>query len=191
MSADAAVRIVSALEKLGVTVILDGGWGIDALLGEQTRKHKDLDFLIEKKDLAKLKGYFAENNFKQTDNFNKWWHMSYENDQHIIDVHVIEIEKDGSAIYGPRGRDGFPEPGKFPAYSLHGKGIIAGLNVRCLSAEYRVKSQTRALLDLMPDNYQHQPDKHDYEDLLKICYKFNISMPEEIARLGGQPQDVQ
>jgi lincosamide nucleotidyltransferase A/C/D/E len=39
------------LEEAKVTVWVDGGWGVDALLGEQTRPHKDLDIAIEEKDL--------------------------------------------------------------------------------------------------------------------------------------------
>ncbi|MGH8515394.1 MAG: nucleotidyltransferase domain-containing protein [Gammaproteobacteria bacterium] len=31
-----------------------GGWGIDALLGAQTRPHKDLDLLIRLEDVAKV-----------------------------------------------------------------------------------------------------------------------------------------
>jgi lincosamide nucleotidyltransferase A/C/D/E len=35
-----------ALETAGVTVWLDGGWGIDALVGEQSRRHDDLDLIL-------------------------------------------------------------------------------------------------------------------------------------------------
>ena len=30
-------------EELGVTYWLDGGWGVDALYGKQTREHRDID----------------------------------------------------------------------------------------------------------------------------------------------------
>ena len=33
----------TTLENLGIEIWVDGGWGVDALLGEQTRPHKDLD----------------------------------------------------------------------------------------------------------------------------------------------------
>ena len=37
---------LSALEAAGVIVWLDGGWGIDALVREQTRPHDDLDLVL-------------------------------------------------------------------------------------------------------------------------------------------------
>lgn len=179
MTAENAVRILTDIKNLDIKVFLDGGWGTDALLEEQTRPHNDLDFLVEKKDLQALMHYLEENRFKQTDNFNKWWHMSFENETLIIDIHVIEFDEVGKAIYGPKVRDDFPFPGIFPAYAFQATGKINGFEVNCLSAEYRVRSQTRALLNLMPDNYKHTLDKKDYIDLEKICNKFSIEMPEE------------
>jgi lincosamide nucleotidyltransferase A/C/D/E len=47
-----ASRIVGQLEAAGLVVWLDGGWGVDALLGRQTRPHQDLDLVIAREDLA-------------------------------------------------------------------------------------------------------------------------------------------
>jgi lincosamide nucleotidyltransferase A/C/D/E len=41
------MEVVGALEAAGVRVWLAGGWGIDALLGRQTRTHSDLDLVFE------------------------------------------------------------------------------------------------------------------------------------------------
>ena len=43
MTADAVLEVIATLEEASVRVWLDGGWGVDALLGEQTRNHADLD----------------------------------------------------------------------------------------------------------------------------------------------------
>jgi lincosamide nucleotidyltransferase A/C/D/E len=37
MSADAVVQLLQLFEQHGIEVVVDGGWGVDALLGEQTR----------------------------------------------------------------------------------------------------------------------------------------------------------
>jgi lincosamide nucleotidyltransferase A/C/D/E len=55
-SAD-VINMYTALEKLGVEIWIDGGWGVDALLGEQTRPHKDLDIAIEQKDVLLLRQF--------------------------------------------------------------------------------------------------------------------------------------
>src|SRR5581483_10216884 len=47
MTAPEVVRLLDLMESLGVTVWLDGGWGVDALLEEQVREHDDLDLVVE------------------------------------------------------------------------------------------------------------------------------------------------
>jgi lincosamide nucleotidyltransferase A/C/D/E len=42
VTATDVAEIVEWLRTAGVEVWLDGGWGVDALIGEQTREHKDL-----------------------------------------------------------------------------------------------------------------------------------------------------
>ena len=36
MDAQSVLSVVATLERVGVDVWLDGGWGVDALVGEQT-----------------------------------------------------------------------------------------------------------------------------------------------------------
>jgi hypothetical protein len=40
------VEILGWLSAASVDVWLDGGWGVDALVGEQTREHNDLDLIV-------------------------------------------------------------------------------------------------------------------------------------------------
>ena len=37
-----------------IKVFLDGGWGVDALLGYQSRAHNDIDIFVEKNDIRTL-----------------------------------------------------------------------------------------------------------------------------------------
>ena len=41
------LRVMDVLRSGGVRVAIGGGWGIDALLGEQTRAHRDLDLSFD------------------------------------------------------------------------------------------------------------------------------------------------
>jgi lincosamide nucleotidyltransferase A/C/D/E len=45
-----ARRVLLALQDAGHGVVVFGGWGTDALLGRQSRRHSDLDLLIEARD---------------------------------------------------------------------------------------------------------------------------------------------
>jgi lincosamide nucleotidyltransferase A/C/D/E len=53
-SADDVISIYKRLATNGIRVWLTGGWGIDALLGEQTRLHKDLDVIMLLDDVVNL-----------------------------------------------------------------------------------------------------------------------------------------
>ncbi len=44
---DALLEVADTLEAAGVPYWLAGGWGVDALLGRQTRPHRDLDIIID------------------------------------------------------------------------------------------------------------------------------------------------
>ena len=37
------LAVLAALSALGCRLWLEGGWGVDALVGHQTRAHRDLD----------------------------------------------------------------------------------------------------------------------------------------------------
>jgi lincosamide nucleotidyltransferase A/C/D/E len=50
MDSEAVVRVLSALKQGGVRAWIGGGWGIDALLGRQSREHDDLDLAIPAED---------------------------------------------------------------------------------------------------------------------------------------------
>jgi hypothetical protein len=54
MSADALVDLLQAFDRAGIELWLDGGWAVDAVLGEQTRSHKNVDVILRQLDLARL-----------------------------------------------------------------------------------------------------------------------------------------
>jgi len=47
MPAVKAVELYQMFEENGVEIWVDGGWGVDALLEDQTREHTDLDIAID------------------------------------------------------------------------------------------------------------------------------------------------
>jgi aminoglycoside-2''-adenylyltransferase len=54
MTSPAVRSILHELGRAGIEVWLDGGWGVDALLGRQTRPHAGLDIIVRVADLRKL-----------------------------------------------------------------------------------------------------------------------------------------
>jgi lincosamide nucleotidyltransferase A/C/D/E len=166
-SAD-VLEIYSSLDKLGVHIWVDGGWGVDALLEEQTRPHKDLDIAIQEKDLATLEDYFSALGYRRIKrDIERPFNFVLGNDRgHEVDVHVIVLDHDGNGIYGPLGNGQM-----YPSDSLKGRGRIDGQPVSCISAEWMVKFHSG-----------YELKEKDFSDVSALCRKFGIDLPQEYAR---------
>ena len=55
MDAKSVVRFWEAARAAGLDICIDGGWAVDALLGEQTRPHGDLDIALPASQGARLR----------------------------------------------------------------------------------------------------------------------------------------
>jgi lincosamide nucleotidyltransferase A/C/D/E len=165
MQEEDVIRFYRTAQDSGVTVWIDGGWGVDALLGKQTRTHKDLDIAVEQKDAAKLRELLETQGYREIklETARPHNYVLGDGNGHEIDVHVIVLDADGNGIYGP------VENGEiYPADSLTGTGTIAGHHVRCISPEWVVRFHS---------GYELQPK--DFDDVSALCEKFGIQLPEE------------
>jgi lincosamide nucleotidyltransferase A/C/D/E len=157
------------LKNLDIKIWIDGGWGVDALLGKQTRFHKDLDIVIQKKDIPAFMRLLKAQEYKEIKLDIAQPHniVLADDCSHEIDVHVIVLNENGDGMYGP------VENGVvFPAASLTGKGKIGNLEVNCISPEYVVKFHSG-----------YELKEKDCKDILAICKKFNLEIPSEYLRL--------
>jgi lincosamide nucleotidyltransferase A/C/D/E len=86
-----------------VPIWIDGGWAADALLGEETRVHGDLDIAIEQKHVAQLRQLLTDRGYKEIKHeIARPHNFVLADDQgRELDVHVIVIDEDGNGIYGP------------------------------------------------------------------------------------------
>jgi lincosamide nucleotidyltransferase A/C/D/E len=53
MPGGVVLGIIDAVHAAGVRCWIGGGWGVDALLGRHTRTHRDLDLIVEHRDMQK------------------------------------------------------------------------------------------------------------------------------------------
>ena len=65
MTAADVVEILGWLGAASADVWLDGGWGVDALVGEQTREHKDLDLIVRDAHEHRMRDVLATHGFIQ------------------------------------------------------------------------------------------------------------------------------
>jgi lincosamide nucleotidyltransferase A/C/D/E len=90
MTAKDAIEIVKLFELEHINLHIDGGWGVDALLGRQTRSHADLDIAVERKDVAQIRSLLAARGYRDvprqdTSDYN---FVLGDNYGHQIDIHV-------------------------------------------------------------------------------------------------------
>ena len=64
MHAADVAAVILALADAGVEVWVEGGWGVDALVGEETRPHKDVDLLVRPDDAEALVGWLEAHDFR-------------------------------------------------------------------------------------------------------------------------------
>jgi lincosamide nucleotidyltransferase A/C/D/E len=57
MNAESDLQVPELLGEASLQVWLDGGWGVDALLGEQTCTHADLGIIAGSNDVSKPRGW--------------------------------------------------------------------------------------------------------------------------------------
>jgi lincosamide nucleotidyltransferase A/C/D/E len=168
MQASVVLDLYDALEKIGVKIWIDGGWGVDALLEIQTRDHKDLDIAIQEKDSRTLRQMLESQGYKEIRLEIARPHNFVLGDErgHEIDVHVIVIDAQGNGIYGPAGNGEM-----YPAAALSGEGNIQGQRVRCISPEWAIKFHSG-----------YELKEKDFQDVASLCEKFVIDLPEEFKR---------
>lgn len=64
MEARDVIDIVLMFEQAGIDIWVEGGWGIDALLGVQNRDHGDLDLVVDAPRSDDARRILAEAGFK-------------------------------------------------------------------------------------------------------------------------------
>jgi lincosamide nucleotidyltransferase A/C/D/E len=145
-----AIRIYELLLDHGIQAWLSGGWGIDALLGEQTRSHKDLDVIVLVDDVARLRELFGGEGYglKELWSENRWvtdaWgaetataFVLYDSQGRELDVHAMWLDEGGNGIPAWEA-EGFA----FKGQDLAGEGAIGGVVVRCLTPQMQMLCHT-------------------------------------------------
>jgi lincosamide nucleotidyltransferase A/C/D/E len=174
MAASDVITLYAQLTEAGVTIWIDGGWGVDALLGEQTRRHSDLDIVVESKHepaLRRVLGSLGYSDRPRADT-SPWNYVMGDGVGREVDVHVITLDDEGKGIYGPE--DGGQV---YPASSLTGIGAITGHQVQCIAAE-----------DMVRFHVGYEVDETDYRDVSALCTKFGIKLPEDYARFAEREE---
>lgn len=164
MTAQDVLRLLDLFDEEGLTVWVDGGWGIDALLREQTRAHSDLDVVVSADELPALRRVLSAEGFEVIPRaYRSWNFVVADGKGREVDIHVVVFDERGDGIYGPL------EAGeKYPAPALEGIGAISGREVRCITPEWQVRFHTG-----------YEWDDSDHVDVRLLGERFGLEIPED------------
>jgi lincosamide nucleotidyltransferase A/C/D/E len=165
MTAEDVVEFVKLLSEKNIHVVIDGGWGVDALLGEQSRRHSDLDIAVQHKDVPAIRSFLEAKGFSdvERDDTRECNFVMGDAHGHQIDFHSFTFDSKGRVIFGL----------EYPRESLNGEGLISDIPVNCITPEWMVKFHSGYKLD---DN--------DYHDVKLLCNKFGIELPSEFVEFA-------
>ena len=177
ISAEDVISIYQRLLDNHIQVWLIGGWGIDALLHEHTRSHKDLDVLMLVDDAGRMCELLGQDGYK----FGYLWEENLwtedaqgaktatafvlqDADGRELDAHAMRLDDEGNGIpaWEAEGRI-------LKRQELAGEGIIAGVTVPCFTPEMQMACHTGYEL---PDKQAH--------DLEQLHEKFGVAYPDEL-----------
>ena len=136
--------IVDTIRSAGVETWLAGGWGVDALVGRQTRRHADVDLVVDDFErsaplaaaaLASL-GFETVLRYRAEALMPDCWQMRYRSLRSVGFTSLdwprlcAALDRDGPAL-GGRGDPSAPQ-------HVLAEGLVAGRPVPCLSAKVQV-----------------------------------------------------
>ena len=169
-----AVEVIQALESADLWAVVDGGWGIDALLRRQTRAHGDLDLCVRADQLDQVMAVLEALSFHVTADQRPTRLEVRRSDAASADLHPLVVDAFGS------GTEVLPDGSMFryPAEGLAGTGTIAGHAVSCLTAGLQVSCHTG-----------YEPGDNSYWNMSVLRQAFGVELPppydEALASVGS------
>ena len=156
------IEILDALDAAGVASWLDGGWGVDALLGEETRTHQDVDLVVELKDVRSMRATLATQGFALIEGIPESNFVLRDALGREVDVHPVRFDEAGNGIY--RMEDG--GDWSYAAAGFDGGGSIAGRAVSCLTAEMQMVGHAGG----------YTPHETDFHDMRLLHQRFGTAL---------------
>jgi lincosamide nucleotidyltransferase A/C/D/E len=169
MTAERVLEILEALRSNGVTASVDGGWGVDALVGRETRRHEDLDLVVALGDVDAIQCALRPFSFSIAEDHLPVRFVMRDPNGSQLDFHTVTFDAQGGGMQPQPGGGSFRYPPEgFVA------GQIAGRQVPCISAEVQVLC-----------HLGYEPTAKDARDVLLLCRHFNLAVPSAYEGFAG------
>ena len=161
MEAADVLQVLGWLSAAGVKVHVAGGWAVDALVGEQSRRHADLDLAFDAADEQRVLMILRGAGFQMTTDERPARFVLQDQIGHQVDLHPVAFDASGNGQQVGFGRDTYD----YPATEF-GRGIIGGQEVGCLSAKL-----------LIQFHVGYEPTDKDINDMELLRDRLGIPLP--------------
>jgi lincosamide nucleotidyltransferase A/C/D/E len=157
------VYLCRSFEGEGLVFWIDGGWGVDALLGEQTRSHSDLDIAVKLDDLPAFQRVLQSQAYSRAYRAGDadWNWVFQDSAGRSVDLHGFVLDGHGNGVLGDPA-----EGAMYPAGALDGAGVLGGIDVRCVAAPFVLKFRNG-----------FEPRSVDHHDVAVLCARFGLARP--------------
>jgi lincosamide nucleotidyltransferase A/C/D/E len=166
MEARSVLEVLALLTEAGTRPRVEGGWGIDALLGVQTRDHGDVDVVVDEDQGMAAQEALVRAGFRIIHD-ELPGHVSFRDGRGLeVDVTIIGYDRygDGWNLNHQMGR-GDPD---YPQ-GCFSTGWIIGQQVDCLGPETQVRHHVG-----------YEPEQVDLDDVEQLRQRFEVSVPESL-----------
>jgi lincosamide nucleotidyltransferase A/C/D/E len=161
--------IIDALEEQNLPVWIDGGWGVDALLGEVTRPHDDVDLVVETRALGAVYECLSHLGLSVADDLFPVRVVLTSQDGRQVDLHPVTFDANGTGWQTRAAPDGSDCPYPAGGFTV---GKIMDVAVPCLSAELQLEHHSGFI-----------PRDRDREDMGRLASRFGLELPSTFDRL--------
>ncbi len=167
MSAQSVVAVLDALAAAGVETMVDGGWGVDALLGAHRRAHEDVDLIVPLECITPAVSALAALGFAPVVDTLPVGLVLAAPGGRRVDLHPTVANEHGDLIQAqPFGR-----AFAYPSSAIDGQGVIGDRVVRCLTVQGQVLS-----------HLGYEPDDGDRADMVALADAFGAGLGLGYAR---------
>jgi lincosamide nucleotidyltransferase A/C/D/E len=161
IDADQVLEVLARLEVAGVRAWIGGGWGIDALVDEQSRPHDDLDLAINTRDEARAIQTLQHAGFRIVEDHRPTRFVMRTTSGAEVDLHPVDFTGSGPGVQlVPGGNPFLYPPDGFAT------GRIAGRLVPCLSAVQQVRF-----------HLGYPPLDKDHHDMRLLRDRLDLTIP--------------
>jgi lincosamide nucleotidyltransferase A/C/D/E len=162
ITAKDVLAVMSQLRESGIDTWLDGGWGVDALLGEETREHEDLDLVVALANVASVDKALKGLGYMLTTDERPTRVVLTAEGGRQIDLHTVIFDDQGGGTQHLKGGRSY----RYPPEGFSATGRIAGEVLRCLTPEVQLECHTG-----------YEPTETDRRDVARLVERFGLNRP--------------